>query len=241
MAIRFPGPWAYAGAGLTGGVGEGLMLGMQARRQKEELEQQKRARAMQLIMGAYKVAQDNPDLAKPLFEKLGIQAPQLPTPEQKREQLQSRIEAWKQKGYTPEQAMALENVTPPKTSQAMPFVEKTPEGWRPIPGKPWAERPAPAYTQPYQVLDEYGNPVTTGTGQRPVILHPHHEKEPKPKSQKEQNYEAYSNHMKWIDQNFPEGDPSKAAQRQEEIKKAMKRAARLGIVTPKAAELEGEE
>lgn len=80
---RFPGPWAYAGAGLAGGVGEGLMLGMQAARERRRDEETKRARALQLLLGGYKLAESDPEAAQSLFKQMGINDIKLPTAQER--------------------------------------------------------------------------------------------------------------------------------------------------------------
>lgn len=268
---RFPGPFAYGVAGLGEGFTEGLFMGQEARRRKQEQERLKQGQAIQLLLGLFK-ATDDPDerqslaaIVGPMYQKLsGQPLPQFPaTPPEKRigrevGTLDATITAlskahpdWSP-DFVRQAAMAMRGVKLPKQEKpAPPTFMRGPRGEL-IPLEPGTKVVGgsgypPAWTQPqtYQPVDAYGQPagppLHMGGRDKPLVTpwarqETKPEKEPKPKSQKEQNYEAYVNHMNWIEQNIT--DPE---QKKEAINKAMKRAARLGIISPKLGEMGADE
>ena len=162
MAIRFPSPWMSAGAGLAGGVTEGLALGLQNAHQKKQEEQQRQHQAMQLLMGFSKVAEQDPETARaletqiaPMFEKLSgkpWQPMKIPTEQDRMARATATEKAWEAQGFSRPEAMAMMGVTAPRASSAMPYMEQDDDGnWRVIagpggqPGRPWQERAQDPY------------------------------------------------------------------------------------------------
>lgn len=248
--IAMPGPWAYAAGGLTGGLGEGLMLGMQARKQRESEEQAKQARAMQLLMGFQKIAAQDPEAAKAVEPQIAAAwtqmtgkpwtAPAFPTAQEKMQRIMQNIKAWQAQGLSLPESMAMEGITPPKQEKPvgptfmrdpndptklipLPTGAKITGGYPPAwQGDPWSKV--------HWGYDDQGNLVPVTPSNVPAGVKGKPPKEPKEKTAKERNYESYMSTIQWIEQNIK--DP---AEKQKRLNEARKRAVGMGILSPGAA------